>query len=190
MKRNLKILIGILGLIGFGLLFLLYLDFNTDSFKTDVNINYCDLTDTENEVFKWQNNDTFDIYQVYRKHMFDTVYLFPRQPVKTIRLFKNKPLIGIFNIKTLKENLNKEFIKFCNDSTNFDWGETTWEIFESEYCIKLYNNNQIVGKMYFCLNDCGMTESRPFCPSMKFGGLSNKGFRWINDFINNDNNWK
>ena len=32
-----------------------------------------------------------------------------------------------------------------------------------------------MGKVWLCIEGCGMTKSIPFSPSMKFGGLSNVG---------------
>lgn len=73
--------------------------------------------------------------------------------------------------------LNKaNLISFFNNSSNFDGTETTWNLSESQYILRFYNkeNNQI-GKVWWCLEDCGMTESKPFSPNMKYSGLSETG---------------
>ncbi|NVN94500.1 MAG: hypothetical protein HXX18_04355 [Bacteroidetes bacterium] len=100
-------------------------------------------------------------------------------------------MIGVFTSRTLKKDQINKFVKFCNDSANFDWNETTWGINESEYYFKLYNSDRkVIGKIYFMLIEQPMTKSIPFCPSMKFGGLSDTGFDWIIKLINNKNNWE
>jgi hypothetical protein len=185
MRRIIKIILTFLGIAGLLLLWL-WAD-SADYFNT----NYRDLSEEQQNIFKWKDDDDFDIYKVYRQNMFDTTYSFPRQKTEKIKLYKNIPLIGVFTAKTLKSNKNTAFVNFCNDSTNFSWGETTWGYYEAEYYIKLYNSENVtVGKIYICMKDCGMTSARPFCPAMKFGGLSGKGIKWLNELINNNNNWK
>lgn len=153
--------------------------------------NYNDLTEKEKEIFKWSDSDNFDLYQVYRQHFFDTEFIFPRQQVSKIKLFKNTPLLSIFTSKTLKQNQIDNFLTFCNDTANFDWGETTWGLNEAEYFIRLYNTkDQVVGKIYFCLADCGHIDARPFSPSMKFGMLSTVGLNKINKLIGDKDNWQ
>ena len=100
-------------------------------------------------------------------------------------------MIGVFTGKTLKNNQISAFLKFCNESANFHWGEITWEINESEYFFRLYDSkNRVIGKIFFCLDGCGMTHPIPKCPSMKFGGLSSIGLDKIKVMLNNQNNWE
>jgi len=41
--------------------------------------------------------------------------------------------------------------------------ETTWQLNKSEDYFNLYiNNEQVVEKIYFCLDDCKMTDSQAF----------------------------
>lgn len=106
-------------------------------------------------------------------------------------LFKNIPIIGVITSKTLKRNHIEPFLKFCNDSVNFDWRETTWDITESKYYVRFYNSdNKVVGKIYFCLDDGEMTSAEPFCPAMKFGGLLATGLENMHKLINNKANWE
>ncbi len=170
-----------------GLLFIWYWLDNNDYFQSD----YKDLTTEQEKIFKWnESDDENTIKERYRNYFTNKEYAFPRQKTSKVKLFVNKPLIGLFTDKTLKKIEINNFINFCNESTNFDWGETTWETSESEYYFKLYNeNNKVIGKIYFCLNGCGMTSSRPFCPTMKFGGLSEKGQKQIEKLINNKTSW-
>jgi len=59
-----------------------------------------------------------------------------------------KEQISALTSKTLKHEFVDSFVNFCNDTTNFHWGETIWEISESEYYCRLYNeNNKVVGKI-------------------------------------------
>jgi hypothetical protein len=186
MKRLLKIFL-ILTILS-GLIVVWYWADNQDYFQGD----YSDLTEKQNIIFKWQDGDDGDkLMTRYRQHFADTEFVFPRQKVTKVKLFKNTPIIGVFSGKTLKQNRIDTFLKFCNDTTNFDWGETTWGISESEYYVRLYNSEtKVVGKIYFCLDDCGMTSAKPFCPAMKFGGLSATGLDNINNLINSKGNWE
>lgn len=179
----------------FGFIFLLcglticwYWADNQDYFLSDYN----DLTEQQSSIFTWQDEDDGEqLMQRYRQHFTDREFIFPRQKVNQVKLFKNLPLLGVFTGKTLRQTKIGDFLVFCNDTTNFDWGESTWGLSESEYYFKLYNlEGKVVGKIYFMLSEQPMTESRPFCPSMKFGGLSNRGFIWINELIKNHNNWE
>jgi len=186
MKRFLKILLVTLCL--FALTAFWYWADDQDYFQS----NYNDLTEQQREIFKWRSDiDNFDLPQVYRQHFDDSEFKFPRQQVSKIKLFKTTPIVGVFTGKTIKQNQVDSFLKFCNDTTNFDWGETTWELDEAEYFIRLYNfKDQVVGKIYFCLADCGHIDARPFSPSMKFGMLSTTGLDKINKLINDKDQWE
>lgn len=161
---------------------------NQDYFQS----NYNDLTEQQNGIFKWRSDiDDFDLPQVYRQHFADTEFVFPRQQVSKVKLFKNNPITGVFTSKTLRKNQIGNFLKICNDTTNFDWGETTWGLDEAEYFIRLYNSkDKVVGKIYFCLTDCGHIHARPFSPSMKFGELSSAGLDKINNLIDDKDQWE
>ena len=154
--------------------------------------NYYDLTNEQVKLFKWQDGDNEQTIKArYRQHFLDKEYVFPRQQVSKVILYKNQSLFGIFSGKNLKHESINAFLQLCNDTTNFDWGETTWEISESKYVFKLYNyKDEIIGKLYYCSNDCSMTSARPFAPSMKFGKLSSEGLKNIKVFINRKSNWE
>ncbi len=186
MKQLLKIILLVVAV--FALASFAYWADEQDYFKS----NYKDLTEQEKEIFKWRSEpENFDLVEVYRQHFTDNDFIFPRQQVTTIKLFKNMPLVGVFTGKTLKQNKVNSFIQFCNDTANFDWGETTWGLHEAEYFIRLYNaKNEVVGKIYFCLANCGHVYARPFSPSMKFGMLSASGLDKITQFIKNKNQWE
>jgi hypothetical protein len=158
-----------------------------DYFQADYN----DLTAEESELFKWRSDkDSFDLSLVYRQHFADTEYIFPRQKVSKIKIFKNVPIIGSLSSKTLKNDQLNNFLKFCNDTSNFDWGETTWAESESEYYCRLYNaDNKVIGKIYFCLDQSSMTSARPFSPTMKFGQLSKNGLDYITQLIGDNDKW-
>jgi len=172
-----------------GLIALWYWTDDNDYFQTD----YRELTTEQLKEFEWQNGDSDKtLKDRYRTHFADTIYSFPGQKVSKIMIFKNIPLFGVFTGKTLKQTEIANFIDFCNDSTNFDWQETTWGYNECEYYIRLYNSNdKVVGKIYLLLDEhMPMTEAKPLSPSMKFGGLSTVGFRKISRIINEKDNWK
>jgi hypothetical protein len=154
--------------------------------------NYNDLTEKQRATFTWQDADNGDkLTERFRQHFFDTDLYFPRQKVTKVKLFKNIPMLGVFTAKTLKQNKVDNFVQFCNDTSNYEWGETTWALSESEYYFRLYNSaNKVIGKIYFCLDGCRMTDSRPFNPAMKFGMLSSTGLDKINTLINNKDSWE
>lgn len=163
-----------------------WLDYN-DFFYTD----YHDLTPTQAAIFEWQSgdNDTM-IIRRYEQHFADPGLTFPRQPVAKVKFFKNYLLFGGIG-RSLKRTEVPRFIKFCNSPANFTWSETTWTTTESECYCNLYNSDdKVVGKMYFCLNGCFMTDARPFCPSMKFGMLSTTGFLEIKTLFKDGKNWE
>ena len=172
----------------FGLLVFWYWADANDYFQRS----YRDLTETEQVPFKYNTPEGGeDLMNRFRKHFFDSDFFFPRQKVAKVKLFKNIPMLGVFTGKTLKQNMIEEFLKFCNDTVNFDWGETTWGLEESEYYLRLYNaDNNVIGKIYLCLEDCHMTDARPFCPAMKFGMLSLTGYATITTLIHNNDNWE
>lgn len=184
-KLPMKILLTLLILSG--LLSVWYWADNQDYFHGD----YLELTEKQNRIFNWQEEDNAaKLMTRYRHHFADPEFVFPRQKVTKIKLFKNIPILGVFTGKTLKQNHIETFLKFFNDTTNFDWRETTWGISESDYYVRFYNSdNKVVGKVYFCL-DCSMTSAKPFCPAMKFGGLSAVGIDRINYLINSKDHWE
>lgn len=172
-----------------GLIALWYWTDDNDYFQTD----YRELTTEQLNILEWQNGDSDEtLKERYKTHFADTTYSFPRQKVSKIKIFKNIPLFGVFTGKTLKQTEIANFIDFCNDSTNFDWQETTWGYNECEYYIRLYNSNdKVVGKIYLLLDEhMPMTEAKPVSPSMKFGGLSTVGFKKITRMINERDDWK
>jgi hypothetical protein len=186
MKRLLKITLVIIFLSGLTAFWYFVDD------KDYFNSNYMDLTEQQNKIFKWQDEDRDNsIRERYKQYFTDKELKFPRQQVSKVKLFKNIPIVSILTGRTLKQNQIDSFLNFCNDSTNFDWGETTWGLTEAEYFIRLYNSKDIVvGKIYFCLADCGHIDARPFSPSMKFGMLSTIGLAKINKIINEKDKWE
>ena len=171
MKKIMKFVLIFIGIFGLSILWF-WADKN-DYF----NSKYRDLSEKEMSIFDWKRSEEqkIELAEIYKRNFNDTIYKFPRQKVNKIKCFQNIPMIGIFTGKTLKVENNIEFLNFCNNTSNFQWGETTWETSESEYYFNFYDKeNRIIGKMYFCLKGCGMTKSRPFCPAMKFGGITKK----------------
>ena len=185
MKRLKQILLSIILLFG---LYCIWFWLDTkDYFKAE----YKDLTNEQKNIFTWNDNDNENTLQgKYRNHFTDNEFLFPRQKVSKVKIFENNLTTRLFTGKTLKKELTETFVSFCNDTTNFNWNETTWQTDESEYYFKLYNEkDKVIGKIYFCLDSCGMTSSRPFCPAMKFCGLTEKGLKQIRNIINEKANW-
>lgn len=186
MKRF-KILLVILILLAALLGFWYWAD-KQDYFQAD----YKNLSAAQRKLFEWQDGDSAEnLMERYRQHFLDSQYAFPGQKVAKVKFFRNTPMISALTSKTLKEDYMERFIQFINDTTNFHWGETTWQRSESEYYCRLYNAaNKVVGKIYFCLDECGMTSSIPFSPRMKFGGLSDKGINYIRQLLGDKTKWE
>lgn len=174
-----KILLIALGSIAF--LVIWFLTEENDYFISD----YKDLTLNEKSEFTKEPNPTLS----YISHFGDPEFLFPRQEVDKIKIFENKPIIGTFTSKTLNKKFNTDLIQFFNDSTNFWWGETTWLYRESEYILRFYSEDKIVGKIYLCLDNCGMIDTKPFTPNVKFGGLTNEGQKKLESIIEDKYKW-
>jgi hypothetical protein len=123
-----------------------------------------------------------EVKQAYERHFNDTIYRFPRCEVKKVLIYKNIPVISRLTKREVDKN---KIVDFVNNPDNFDWGETTWTINESEYILRFYDyKNKEIGKIWLCMTDCGMTESIPFSPNMKFGGLSFIGRDRLTKMIN------
>ncbi len=123
--------------------------------------------------------------EAYQRNYSNSKYLFPREVVKKAILYKNQLFISRLTSENLTENEMHQIIDLFNDPTNFDWDETTWSIQESEYILRFFNSKgKEVRKVWVCLEDCGMLESIPFAPTMKFGALSMKGREELPELIN------
>lgn len=123
--------------------------------------------------------------KVYEKNFGNRKYRFPRESVTEVKLFKNAFLIGRLTSKTVSESNRLDLISFFNNPINFDWSETTWNVTESEYILRFYDEkNNEIGKIWLCIEDCGMIKSIPFSPNMKYGGLSETGMKDIKRIIN------
>ncbi len=173
--------------IGFISILLLWLTlWNQDFFQT----NYHLLTADEELLFK-QTSDTTEPETTYQHYFSSEKFKFPRHQISQIKVCQNSFLLGPFTTKTLKKKINNEFVTFFNDTANFTWSETTWDIDESEYIFRFYDEKgDVVGKIYFCNSGCYMTKSIPFSPNMKFGMLSLSGFNKLNTYINNQSIWQ
>jgi hypothetical protein len=176
--NKILLVVGILGIIGF----LIFWDISDRGQFYSKNI----PTDEQN-VFEWK--DHYDEYQdhrnVYKEHFGFGKYKFPREHVAKIKLFKNNFLTSRLTSKTVSELNKADLITFFNNPSNFDWSETTWDLSESEYILRFYNSeNKEIGKVWLCLEGCGMTESEPFSPNMKYGGLSDVGKENLNFILN------
>ncbi len=139
----------------------------------------------EKEINEFHYYQTFEKQKkAYEKNYGNPEWNFPKEKTETVKLYENKFLISRITSKTLPETNKTEIIDFFNNPENFDWSETTWNLREAEYILRFYNsNNEEIGKVWLCLEACGMTESIPFSPNMKFGGLSQIGKRRIMEIL-------
>ena len=131
----------------------------------------------EKEINEFHYYQTFEKQKkAYEKNYENPEWNFPKEKTETVKLYENKFLISRITSKTLSEKNKTEIIDFLNNPENFDWSETTWSLNEAEYILRFYNSeNKEIGKIWLCVDGCGMTKSIPFSPNMKFGGLSKRG---------------
>lgn len=123
--------------------------------------------------------------KVFEQNFGNEKYKFPKGNTEKIKLYKNSFLISRLNSKTITDPNKTDLISFFNDPMNFSWGETTWDLSESEYILRFYDSNDNeIGKVWLCLEGCGMTQSIPFSPNMKYGGLSENGKEKIHQILN------
>ena len=112
-------------------------------------------------------------------------YKFPRKKVAQVKLYQNKFLVSRLTSKDISQTDKIKLLNFFNNPENFSWGETTWSLDESEYILRFFDENEVeVGKIWLCLEGCGMTKSIPFSPNMKYGGLSKSGKDKIKEILN------
>lgn len=156
-------------------------------YKDYYNTDYRDLTEEQMAKFRWKesyDNGGQQLKNAYIAQFNNKQFEFPRQKVINIEMFRNIPVLGIFTGVTLNREQIDFILNYCNNPSNFDWGETTWSERDSKYMFRFYNERgAVVGKLYVCLKDCRMTSSRPFSPRMKLGQLSEKGLRDIKRLI-------
>jgi len=148
--------------------------------------NYSDLTELEKSIFKSHANPT----PVYISYLGNERFTFPRQHVDKIILFQNKPIIGSLTTKKLRKEYTWEVMQFFNNSSYFSWKESTWTHREAEYILRFYYRDQVVGKAYLCLEGCGMIDTRPFTPNIKFGALSDDGRRELDSLLADEEKWE
>lgn len=123
--------------------------------------------------------------KTYELNFGNEKYKFPRNEVATIKLYQNTFLISGITSKDISESDKIKLLNFFNNPENFSWGETTWNLDESEYILRFFDEKKVeVGKIWLCLEDCGMTKSIPFSPNMKYGGLSKSGKEKIKEILN------
>lgn len=131
------------------------------------------------------HNRSEDIYKVYQAHFGSPEFNFPRKKTEYAKIYRNELIIGRFTGISLSQQSSLEIQKILNNPDNFTWDETTWTLREAEYIIRFFDvEDKEIGKVWLCMKGCGMTESQPFSPNMKFGRLSNEGIKKLSDFIN------
>ena len=123
---------------------------------------------------------------IYSQYFGDEKYNFPRKDFAEVKLYKNNFLISRLSSTTVSDKDERELVAFLNNPSNFDFGETTWDTSEAEYILRFFDDQKVeIGKVWLCLEGCGMTLSIPFSPNMKYGGLSKVGRENIDTIIKN-----
>jgi hypothetical protein len=139
----------------------------------------------EEEIKEFTLCKTIDeIQKAYERHYGNPKYSFPRGNVEKVKIYKNQLLTSRITSKTLSKEDAEFTVDFFNNPDNFDWGETTWSLNESEYILRFFDTeDKEIGKIWLCIEGCGMTASIPFSPHMKFGGLNSVGRERLNRLL-------
>ncbi|MEM7186005.1 MAG: hypothetical protein AAF466_05035 [Bacteroidota bacterium] len=126
-----------------------------------------------------------DLQNTYRSHFGSREFQFPRETTAKVKLFKNQFLMSRLTSIAVPDSLTARVVNLFNDPDNFDWRETTWNpAADYQYLFRFYDDqNTVIGKAWFCLEDCGMVKSMPFSPNMKFGSFSGQGMKAIVDLL-------
>ncbi len=177
-KKTLKTVILLVGVIS-----IYFIDLHDR--LSDSDEGFYEMTFVENEYRLGDyNNDPDYPKELYKRNFENEKYKFPRTEVDKIIVYRNLPIVSRLTRKIVTEQQRTELEIFFNTPENFDWNETTWTLSESDYIVRFFNAQNIeIGKVWICLNRCGMTFSSPFSPNMKFGSLSNFGLEKIESIL-------
>ena len=104
-------------------------------------------------------------------------YKFPEKYVDRIIVQRTYNPIDILFPKVLSKLQMDALIGFLNDTTRFDWAETTFD--KVDYLVIFYNNDKIVAKLDIGI-DCMTIDCIPINPRLKYGRLSERS---LNELI-------
>ena len=139
----------------------------------------------EEEKFFMHHKTVEESQEIIKSNWDNEKYQFPREEIKSVKYYKNVLLISRLTSKKLTPNQTMKLISIINNAENFDWGETTWGIKESNYFFRFFNeDDKEIGKMWVCFDSCGMTEIKPWVPSTKYSGLSEIGKSRLAELVN------
>ena len=98
------------------------------------------------------------------------------EDVNEIKFYRNLPIISRLMGQKLTKEQATTIVEIIKDSRNFDWGETTWAIRETDFFFRFYDSEEKeLGKFWVCFEACGMTAISPQLSSTKYGNLSERG---------------
>jgi hypothetical protein len=177
MKKRKKILLFIVIIISF-ITIVLYDEADRSQFYSVI------VSKEEFKIF-FMHKTSEEQEKAYEENFGKEKYKFPRKEVAEIKLYKNVFLLSRLTSKKITKIDKKKLLNFFNNPENFSWGETTWSKEDSEYILRFFDEKENeIGKIWLSIKDCGMTESIPFSPNMKYGGLSKVGKENIEDILN------
>lgn len=120
-----------------------------------------------------------DPYRAAYLSLIDSVR-YPGVEVDKITIQRMYNPIAMVFPKILGKSDIASFDKFINDSSNFEFCETTFD--KVDYVVKMYNKSRIVSKMWIGL-DCRIIDCKPMNPRMKFGMMNDTGLKRLIDII-------
>lgn len=108
---------------------------------------------SEEEIKEFHNSKTIDeVQEAYERNYENPDYAFPRGNVEEVKIYKNQFLISRITSRTLSNENAMSAIDFFNDPDNFDWGETTWRLSESEYILRFFDSQENeIGTVWLCV---------------------------------------
>lgn len=139
-----------------------------------------------NDIFEefYLHKTTEDVQEAYIKNFNNPKYNFPREKIDKIKIYKNSPFISRLTSKTISKKTEGQILTLFNSPNNFSWSETTWSLKESAYILRFFDiNNNEIGKLWLCLDSCGMVETIPFTPNIKYGSLNELGTEKLNQIL-------
>ncbi|MCK9311957.1 MAG: hypothetical protein M0P26_06740 [Bacteroidales bacterium] len=126
-----------------------------------------------------RNDSIVDPYQKAFSSMIDS-NIYPGAKVDRILIQRSYNPIDIVLPKLLNQSEIALFNKFINDTTNFEFCETTFD--KVDYVVKMYSNSKLISKMWIGI-DCMTIDCIPRNYRMKYGMMNSLGLKRLEAFL-------
>lgn len=118
------------------------------------------------------------IEKVYIKLMND--YKLPFYKIDRIDIVNAYSPIDLIFPKKLEKEKNEQILQFINETSNFTWGETTFD--DATTILYLYAGGKLAYKMWFG-NESRVLKIEPTYPNAKFGMMTLAGYEKFKEII-------